>query len=117
MTGYDRFNFPMFDKVRDILNAKFGDEAWIFSPADHDRILLAKNKNWLPEESDSEGPWKKWSIEGAPDFRKMLGEDLAWIAKHATNMVMLPGWEYSSGANAEHALAKALKLQIDYYNE
>ncbi len=112
MTGIEYFNFPMFDTFRDI----YKNMGYIvFSPADHDRELLEQPEWWMPQESDSLGPWKEWNIVGAPTLRKMLGDDLGWIAKNATHMAMLPGWEKSNGAFAEWALAKALSLDIKYY--
>lgn len=111
MTGYEYFNFPMFDSWAEYYR-KLGWE--VFSPADHDRDLLGKPKGWMPKESDSTGPWKSWNIKGAPDLRTMLGADLQWIASDADAIAMLPGWENSRGANAEWALAKALDLKIEY---
>jgi len=111
MTGYPLFNFPAFDKERDRwIERNFT----VFNPADHDRKLLGKTSSWMPEESDSNGPWKSWAIPGAPSLRQMLGADLAWIAEHATDIVMLPGWEKSNGAKAEWSLAVALGLKIHY---
>lgn len=114
MTGLPQFNFPSFDGTTKRYQA-MGYE--VFNPADHDRKLLNKPDGWLPEESDSEGPWKFWSskIENVPTLRDMLGADLAWIAKEATHIHMLNGWENSKGANAEWALAKALGLTIYYH--
>jgi len=34
--------------------------------------------------------------------------DMIWICDHAEAMAMIPGWEWSAGARAEHALAQAL---------
>ena len=73
MTRYKYFNFPAFDTAAYTLRAQ-GYE--VFSPADHDRKLLGKDARWLPEESDSEGPWLQWKIKGAPSLRTMLGDDL-----------------------------------------
>lgn len=118
MTGEVQFNFPTFDTFRDLYE-RMGYE--VFSPADHDRKLIGKAKEWLPEESDSIDPWKAWSPSvtssghSLPSLRDMLGADLEWIAKNATHMAMLPGWESSKGANAEWSLAKALNLEIHYY--
>jgi len=118
MTGLPQFNFPTFDTFRDVYE-RMGYE--VFSPADHDRILLGKPKEWLPEESDSIGPWKQWSpsvipVGGImPTLNDMLGADLEWIAKNATHIAMTPGWENSKGANAEWSLAKALGLEIHYF--
>jgi hypothetical protein len=111
MTGYDKFNFPAFDFWCEWLE-NAGHE--VFSPADNDRILLNKTVLWTPGDGDHDGEWKKWTIDGAPDLRKMLGDDLQWIAQNATAIAMMPGWEKSSGANAEWALAKALGLKIFY---
>lgn len=111
MTGIEKFNFPAFDSAM----LSFTAQGWtVFSPADHDRSLLGKPLYWVPEESDSEGPWKRWSIPGAPTLREMLGADLKWIAEEADAIHMLKGWEKSSGARTEHALAVCLGLQIIY---
>lgn len=111
MTGYDKFNFPAFDFWDDFLY-EAGHE--VFSPANNDRNLLGKPQDWVPGDGDHDGEWKRWTIPNAPDLRKMLGDDLAWIAKNADGIAMMPGWEKSSGANAEWALAKALGLKIFY---
>lgn len=114
MTGRVHFNFLEFDNARDRLLEE-GFE--VFNPADHDRFLLDMPPNWLPEENDTEGPWLKWkdgSFGNAPSLRDMLGADLNWIAKNASHIYMLKGWEKSRGAIAEHALAVALGLEIIY---
>lgn len=111
MTGLELFNFPMFDMVA----SEYRDKGhFCFNPADNDRELLGKHEAWLPGPEDHDGDWKVWKIEGAPGLRKMLGDDLAWIAAEADGIVMLPGWEKSSGAFAEWALARALGLKIEY---
>lgn len=115
MTGYEYFNFPAFDRAKFIMINGYGFEPEnVFSPADHDRELLNKPKDWIPNEEDSTGNWKAWAMPDAPSLRKMLGDDLAWIASEATDIYMLKGWERSSGAKAEHALAVALGLEIKY---
>lgn len=111
MTGYERFNFDAFDTAAYTLR-KQGKE--VFSPADHDRELLGKSRDWVPSVSDSEGPWLKWGIPNAPTLRTMLGDDLRWIAQHADALHMLKGWEKSRGAITEHALGVALGLEITY---
>lgn len=111
MTGYKEFNFKVFDEVAD----EYLDEGYeVFNPADHDRKFLGKPENWYPRPEDTEGPWIKWAIPGAPSLRDMLGADLNWIAQNATHVCMLPGWENSKGAQAEWALARALGLEIHY---
>lgn len=111
MTGYKKFNFPQFDYWRDRWAAK-GYQ--VFSPADNDRRLLGKEIDWLPSWGDQEGDWKKWAIQDAPGLRKMLGDDLNWIAQEADAIFMMNGWEQSSGAFAEWALARYLRIDIRY---
>jgi hypothetical protein len=41
-----------------------------------------------------------------------LGADLAWICSMAEGIALLPGWNDSRGARAEHAAADALGLRI-----
>lgn len=51
------------------------------------------------------------------DRRAALKADLTWICDHAEGIALLPGWERSSGARAEHALAVALGLTPRYLYE
>lgn len=111
MTGVPQFNFPAFDFSRDIFE-ECGYE--VFSPADNDRRLLGKPRDWLPTKDDAIGDWQAWAIPNAPGLRKMLGDDLEWIAKNATHILMKKDWEYGSGTLAEFYLARALKLEILY---
>ncbi len=111
MTSIEFFNFPAFDKATKHLSEYYDV---VFNPADHDRQLLKKKKDWMPTEADQQGGWKQWAMKDAPSLRDMLGADLAWIAKEATDIYMLRGWERSSGAKAEHALAVALGINIHY---
>lgn len=111
MTGLPHFNFPAFDRLAESFHA----EGWlVFSPADNDRRLLGKPPGWLPQESDTIGPWREWAIPGAPTLRDILASDVDWLIREADAIAMLPGWEHSRGATAEHALAIALKLYIIY---
>jgi hypothetical protein len=105
MSNVKDFNFPAFDAAATKLRAE-GHE--VFSPADHDRKThgtdFGKGTNGKHEEIANTG----FSL------RKALGADLAWICSEAEAIAMLPGWENSKGANAEHATAKALGLQFIY---
>ena len=47
-------------------------------------------------------------------LRDALREDTDFICREADAIAMLPGWENSSGARAEHALSVALGLKIIY---
>jgi hypothetical protein len=44
------------------------------------------------------------------NIREALGDDTAWICKHADGIALLPNWDKSSGARAEYTLATALGL-------
>lgn len=113
MTGIPYFNFPEFYKHAHTLR-KQGHE--VFSPAEHDCILLDKPTGWIPDPSDSVGPWVRWAMPNAPTLRRMLGDDLKWIASEAEAIYLMPGWENSKGVQAEWALGKALGLKMVYIN-
>ena len=49
-----------------------------------------------------------------PLYRQYLARDLAYICEKADALYMLKGWEHSPGARAEHAVAVALELRIEY---
>jgi nucleoside 2-deoxyribosyltransferase len=93
MSGYDDFNFPAFDAASAKLRAE-GHE--VFSPADEDRRIYGSMEN----------------IKAKANYRDCLRVDLNWILDHAEAIALLPGWEYSKGANAERALAIALGIEI-----
>lgn len=112
MTGKKYFNFPSFDMASNVLQNK----GWmVFSPADNDRGLLNKELGWMPKLTDTaDGTWTAWSPKFKLSLNVMLGQDLAWICNEADAIAMLPGWERSRGAMAEHATAVALGLEILY---
>jgi hypothetical protein len=105
MSGIEKFNAPAF----------FSAERWleeqdytVFNPARNDVAngfdpYLA-NGNETKEELADRGF----------DLRVALGQDLAWIAAEADEIVVLPNWARSKGVAAELALAKALGLPINF---
>jgi hypothetical protein len=98
MRGYKHFNFPAFDEA-EALGVSLG---WhVLSPASTDRSL------GFDETSDS--------LEGF-DMEAAIDRDIAMIrslrADDGDAIVMLPGWEKSKGARAEHALAVWMGLAI-----
>lgn len=52
-------------------------------------------------------------FSGRPE-RDALAKEMWWICQEAEAIAMIPGWETSPGANAEHRLATALKLKFIY---
>ncbi len=103
MSGIPGFNHDLFDSVAAHLRSEGHD---VFSPADHDRELLGE---------DAKTRLALMSKEEQNEFRrKALAYDLNWICRHAEAVALLPGWEFSTGASAEHAAGKALRLQLLY---
>lgn len=101
MRGYEKFNFPAFDFAAAKLRAQ-GFE--VFSPAENDRQKLGD----APFVNNTNGDETKLEKETGFNIRQALKDDTHYICVHADGIALLPGWEKSSGANAEHALAKAL---------
>ena len=93
MRGYHEFNFPMFHRAAERLRAR-GYE--VFSPAEK-----GIETNLTEAKADT------------LDFRRRVFlMDTTWICKKAEAVALLPGWEKSTGALAERALAETLGLTI-----
>lgn len=95
MTGIAEFNFPAFDDAATRYRAA-GHE--VISPAEHDR------ENGL-DVTGLTGDLTE--LEGKFDLAETLLWDLAQVAT-VDAVVLLEGWERSSGVRAELALAAAL---------
>lgn len=101
MTGYQEFNFPAFI-----------EGAWLLRDAGHEV--------WSPAEHDIACGLDVTGLDGSPqslagsgfDLRRALGADLTWITSHSEAVVLLPGWEKSSGARAEIATALAIGIPV-----
>lgn len=104
MSGYPEYNFPAFFSYQGYLE-EAGFE--VFNPAENDLNNFGSLEN-------VEAAYKE---DADAALRKCLGEDLAWICAEADAIAMMPGWERSYGAKAEHATAVALKLQIIYLTD
>lgn len=107
MRGIPEFNFPAFHAAA----AKFEAKGWsVFNPAavdnDHHGTDISKGNESGCEETAAK--------EHGFNLREALARDTKYICEEATAIAMLPGWEKSSGANAEWALAKALGHEIYY---
>lgn len=101
MRGYPNFNFAAFDFAAAKLRAE-GHE--VFSPAERDRAAYGVEieNNPTGDESKVTNP--------ACTINDCMLADTDWICRQADIVALLPGWEKSSGANAELALGKALGL-------
>jgi hypothetical protein len=105
MRGIRAFNFPAFDRARDSLQGR-GHE--VFSPADADRCNGFDPTGMTGHED--------LAAHGF-DLRRALAADMEFIARHADAVAVLDGWEKSSGARAEVALAHALGLPVAHWED
>lgn len=101
MTGYPEFNFPAFFKYAKELKA---DGYYVFNPAQND----------LDNHGTLEACTQLFKDDPMGALRLALGDDLKWITAEADAIAMMPGWERSYGARAEHATAVALGLKVMY---
>jgi len=101
MRGYPEFNFPAFFSVE----CRLQDAGWnVFNPARHD-----------VDEYNLDTRGMKGDMHEIPQFN--LRNALVWDTQRICEsdaIFMLNGWEHSTGARAEHALALALGLKILY---
>ena len=97
MTGIDGFNYRAFDEARDVLLA----EGWdVISPADLDRENLGIDFSEMTGFEDLS--------DYVEDFAR---QDLeALLAAHA--VIVLPGWEASTGARNEMSIAAMIGVPI-----
>lgn len=104
MRGYPAFNFPAFDYAAERLRKQ---GFVVFSPAERDRDVHGTKL-----EDNATGNEDEAASNVGFSLREALKADMDWICDHANAIALLPGWEKSSGANAECALAKALGLTV-----
>ncbi len=84
------------------------------------RLREAGHTVFSPAERDIEVGFDPTGMAGTDEeltevgfsLRDALGADLAWITATAEAVVVLPGWERSSGARCEAATALALGLPV-----
>lgn len=99
MRGYPQFNFPAFDKARDLGNSLGWD---CISPADIDRssgVHENSNPNFSPEDIRT---FATRDCNTILSLRSELGDAIA----------LLPGWENSRGAVSEFFLSRWVGLAI-----
>lgn len=98
MRGYPNFNFPLFDHAQRLLEAA-GHTC--YNPAEHDRETYPDIEEWEGFASGDTGKCPQFNLPTS------LAWDFASILK-ADGIVLLPGWERSSGAKAERFVAEAV---------
>jgi hypothetical protein len=103
MRGYPNFNFPAFDYAASKLR---GQGFEVFSPAERDREAYGNSIEDNPTGDENK------VTNSACTINDCMDADTHWICRFANAIALLPGWEKSSGANAELALAKALGLTV-----
>lgn len=93
--GYANHNFPAFYFAAKVLRDKGFD---VFSPAEKgDEKELEANPH---------------ANEDINYRRRVFHLDTEYICDEADAVALLPGWEASSGAKAEKALAEAIGLKV-----
>ena len=102
MRGIPEFNFPAFHMAASMLRAE-GHE--VFSPAERDESTGFNSKDH-PNGDMLTAFAKGFSL------REARSADTKYICEQADAIAMLPGWENSGGARAEHALAHTLRHTI-----
>lgn len=103
MRGIANFNFPAFDFAA----AKLREEGHaVFSPAERDREAYGKEIEDNPTGDETK------VANAACTINDCMSADCEWICRNADAIALLPGWERSTGANAELALSKALGLSF-----
>jgi hypothetical protein len=108
MRGLPHFNFPAFKAAALSLRA-LGHT--VFSPADADNDAYGYDVGAAnPEGSEAK------AIDAGITIRECMARDCKFICEEADAVYMLDGWETSTGAQAEWALARALHLPVIYQN-
>lgn len=102
MRGHPEFNHPSFFAAEAVLNSA-GHST--FNPARRDAEEAGLDVTGM---SGDMGEVENFSL------REALHADMEYITLHADAIYMLEGWENSSGARAEKALAEALCLKVIY---
>ena len=102
MQGHPRFNFPLFDIAAKSLRA-YGYS--VVNPAERDRTVHPDIESWPGFETGDVSMCPKFDLASTLrwDFHALMECDA---------IVMLPGWEASSGARDERHIAERTGLRI-----
>lgn len=102
MRGFAEFNFPEFARVTEWLRSQGHT---VFSPAEHE-LALGFDPTGLEGTSEE--------LAGLTfDLRRALRDELTWLLDNADKLVVLNGWEQSSGARAEVQTAWAVGIPVE----
>jgi len=96
MRGHPKFNFPIFDAVTAVIRAQ-GIE--VDNPAEHDRLTQPGIETWAGFDVGDEKQCPLF------DYATAMQWDLACVAQDEL-IVLLPGWETSTGARIERFVAE-----------
>lgn len=101
MSGYPEFNFPKFFAVAD----KLKSEGWlVFNPANKDEEGgVVTHKSYAKGDALA-------LVSSGWDFRDAYAWDVNRVIE-ADAIYMLKGWEHSSGAVGEHAVAVTMQTK------
>lgn len=114
MQGYPEFNFPLFNMVAKQYRLRGAE---VFNPAERD---IERHGGVDISKGNADGNINMAIAEHGFSLRDALAEDLDFICRKADTIVMLPGWEKSNGAQAEHRTAVALQgegMRIVYLSQ
>ncbi len=100
MRGLPEFNFPAFDAAAEAL-IELGHS--VFSPAARDRMT-----GFDPVGMDGNEDLSALGFS----LREALAADVEFIAEVSEAIIVLPGWQRSTGVHAEIALARALSIPV-----
>lgn len=103
MRGIPNFNREAFRQAARNLRS-LGHE--VFCPAESTEAIYGEHVY----QNQPEGDEPKAGVDGRVVFK----EDLVFICEKAEAIALMPGWENSKGATAEHAVARALGLKFIY---
>lgn len=102
MQGIAEFNFPRFNAVAKAL--RDGGHR-VFNPAERD---IERHGGIDISKGNTTGSLEASKKDHGFSLRQALREDTDFICAEANCIALLPGWEKSNGAQAEHRLAVAL---------
>jgi hypothetical protein len=105
MSGYPEFNFPAFFAAAE----RFQNDGWtVFNPADKESEKGVTETNCFAGGDNKALVAEGWDWKAAFewDCQKVINSDAIYL---------LPGWEKSTGARAEWAVAQFAKAQNPEY--